>query len=90
MYHQGFTAHAYDWNWTLPRFLLSWPPPRFVWPDSQRIDEDAKMLPELFPFYNGTTWSLQATEFSKGIEYDVGRYLAGLDDMEEEASDMYS
>ena len=83
------------WNWTVPVFQLSEPAP-IGEPDSPKIDEGA-VLPELFPSYNGTKWSLQtkrdmdlkSTDFSANIGNAVQRYLAGLDDMEDEGSDMH-
>ena len=72
-YHQRkFIAH--DWNWTVPVFKLT-----TTTTDSPRIDDQAVMMPELFPFYNGAKWSLRLN-FNKHFEYAVRRYLDGFDD----------
>ena len=78
-YHQR-TFMAHDWNWTVPVFKLTGrrdSPTTTT--DSPRIDDQAVMMPELFPFYNGTKWSLRLN-FNTHFEYAVTRYLDGFDD----------
>ena len=80
-YHQCFNANDHDWNWAVPVFLLDKP-------DSPRIDE-REVLPELFPLYDGATWSLQSDgmDFNDNIEDAVRKFLAGKDDSEHDGSD---